>query len=189
MIRLATILLIACLGFLSCKTPPEDPILGCQENPLSLSIRSSMDTPCGESLGFIELDGAGGIGELEYAINSSDYGVSNLFEELESGVYQVKVRDERGCVEAIPVSLLSGTSFEGDVAPLIEATCAIEGCHVTGAEAPDLSIRDNIFSEADRISEQLEANAMPPKDSAVDSLTAAETQIIMCWVREGVLDN
>lgn len=189
MIRLTFLLFIICIGMIACKTPPEEPILGCQENPLGLSVRSFMDTPCGDSTGFIEVEGTGGIGEFEFAINSGDFSLSNIFEELSSGVYQVKVRDERGCVETIPVSLLSGTSFEGDVLPLINASCAIESCHVTGAEAPDLSIRDNIFTEANRIGEQLEINAMPPKDSAVDSLTRAEAQVIICWVREGGLDN
>jgi len=45
----------------------------------------------------VTVTAAGGTGALEYSLNGEDFQSSNIFEDLDNGIYTVTVRDENGC--------------------------------------------------------------------------------------------
>ncbi|RYJ42072.1 T9SS type B sorting domain-containing protein [Flavobacterium beibuense] len=67
--------------------------------PVSASISNIVDVPCkGDATGSIEVTATGGTGALEYAISPAFvYGSSNVFTDLVTGSYTVRVRDSIGC--------------------------------------------------------------------------------------------
>ena len=174
---------------MTCATPEEEisPIV-CDVIPI-VQVLSITNTPCGERNGRIELIGSGGTGTLTYSIDGFNYQTTPIFENLASGRYQVEVRDEKDCTSTTFATLASGISFENTVRELIEATCAISSCHVTGEQAPDFTRKENIFSAAARIRTQLQSESMPPSDSGQEALLEEETQQVICWINEGTPDN
>lgn len=161
----------------------------CSEAPIEVTILQIQDSPCGEQVGTIEALATGGSGQLRYSVDGINFQDTGNFAELAPGKYQVLVRDEVDCEGTASTTLVSGILFGQEVEGLIAGTCAISDCHVTGAQAPDLSLRSNIFTAAPRILTQLNAGLMPPKDSGVDPLEEEDAQKIKCWVEEGAPDN
>ncbi|MGD1890643.1 MAG: 2-polyprenyl-6-methoxyphenol hydroxylase [Cyclobacteriaceae bacterium] len=82
----------------------------------------------------------------------------------------------------------STTSLVQDMQPIIEAHCAIPGCHVAGATSPNLTLASNIVNEAVRIRARTQNRTMPPSASGI-TLTEAEIRTIDCWVQQGAKDN
>lgn len=80
------------------------------------------------------------------------------------------------------------STLSNHVLSIINTNCAISGCHVSGAQAPDLSIRDNIISNAQAIRVQTESGNMPKSGSGL-TLTPQEKDLIFCWVASGALNN
>ena len=180
--------LLALLVF-SCNNEDEEPMANpCQTLP-TVEVVNSVDTPCGIENGVIEVNGNGGSSPLTFSIDGNNFQSSTTFENLASGKYQITVRDTDGCENTTNVTLFSGISFSNTVEALITGTCAVADCHVTGAQAPDLTLRENIFSAAPRIETQLLANAMPPLDSGQPRLSEEEMEQVICWVKDGALDN
>lgn len=186
--RLLFFLIPGCLILGACENADEMEA-DCQNAEIEVLILDTQDSPCGEMLGRIEATAQGGTGVLRYSVDGINFQLSGLFEELAPGKYQVLVRDEQECEGTASTTLFSGISFAQEVEGLIGGTCAVEACHVSGAQAPDLSLRSNIFTAAPRIKTQLNAGLMPPKDSSVEPLSEAETQKILCWVNDGAPDN
>ena len=79
-------------------------------------------------------------------------------------------------------------SLTTDVLPIIQADCAVPGCHVAGGQSPNFEVRANIINRADRIRERTSNGTMPPSSSG-RSLTGSEIEAIRCWVAQGALDN
>ncbi|WP_417352255.1 T9SS type B sorting domain-containing protein [Flavobacterium alkalisoli] len=67
--------------------------------PVSASISNIVDVPCkGDATGSIEVTATGGTGALEYAISPAFvYGSSNVFTDLATGSYTIRIRDSIGC--------------------------------------------------------------------------------------------
>ncbi len=181
--------LIALVGLLWACDQNDDLENPCSETSIEVTILQTVDSPCGEQVGQISATASGGTGLLQYSINGINFQDTGNFDELAPGKYQVLVRDAAGCEGSVSTVLVSGVLFGQEVEGLIESTCAITSCHVTGAQAPDLSLRSNIFTAAPRILTQLNAGLMPPKDAGVDPLAMDDAQKIKCWVEEGAPDN
>lgn len=66
--------------------------------------------------GGIEIVANGGALPYEYSLNGQDFISENVFSNLESGVYDVFVRDANGCesMETVSVGLETGPDFDGD---------------------------------------------------------------------------
>lgn len=79
-------------------------------------------------------------------------------------------------------------SLSGDVLPIIQANCAIEGCHVTGTGLPDYTSKQTVLELASRIKTRTGNGTMPPAN-APTSLTLEEINTIACWVDQGAEDN
>lgn len=81
-----------------------------------------------------------------------------------------------------------GTSFDQTIEPIIESSCAVSGCHVTGQQQPTLESYAQIVSNAEKIKARTSNGTMPPSSSGL-SLTQAEIDAIACWVDEDTPDN
>ncbi len=80
----------------------------------------------------------------------------------------------------------TNVSYAGMIKPLLQARCAQPGCHVTGAQSPDLTSDANIKSIADagtlkaRVIDRIPP-AMPPSGP----LPNCEMQQIQAWLDAG----
>lgn len=79
-------------------------------------------------------------------------------------------------------------SLTENVIPIINANCAVSGCHVPGVQAPDLTNKDVIIAAAPLIRTQVQARTMPPSE-ADNPLSTDEIQTIVCWVDNGAQEN
>ena len=81
-----------------------------------------------------------------------------------------------------------GTSFSQTVSPIIQANCAVSGCHVAGQQSPTLETYDQIASNATRVKARTSNGTMPPPTSTF-SLRQEEIDDIACWVDAGAPAN
>lgn len=79
-------------------------------------------------------------------------------------------------------------TLSGDIVPIINQNCAISGCHVSGTNRVNLSLAENIISNANLIKDYTESGYMPLQASGIE-LSEEEKDFIYCWVSEGALDN
>jgi len=94
-------------------------------------------------------------------------------------------------------------TYDGDVKAIVDATCAITGCHVTGGGAPGIYEDYEGLSEAafngpnglrDRVIvlENDPDNGMPPNwatNPGPKDLTEEQFTIFKCWVDSGYPEN
>lgn len=83
---------------------------------------------------------------------------------------------------SVPVSL------SGEIMPLLQSNCAIEGCHVAGTGLPDFARKENVLEYAGEIKRRTREGSMPPPYSGIE-LTSEEISKITCWVDQGKQDN
>lgn len=141
---------------------------------------------CETDNGSIELAVSGARGEVEFRLGSSGNFVSSgLFTGLAAGNYTVTVRDESGCEIEVRREIESGTSLSDDIFPIIQANCAVSGCH-NGSRNPDLSTEQAIRANSNRIQIRTSNETMPPGGR---SITQDEINAISCWVEDGAKDN
>ncbi len=79
-------------------------------------------------------------------------------------------------------------SFEKKVKPIINSSCALSGCHMSGHQQPTLETYAQISSNADKIRTRTSNGTMPPAASGI-SLSVEEIKIISCWVETGTPNN
>lgn len=90
-------------------------------------------------------------------------------------------------------------SFSKDLVPVFQSSCALSGCHVPGAQHPDLTssaaynslISDNLVNVQDPSSSELYqwvngAKAQPMPLSGVDPQIAA---LVLAWIQQGAQNN
>lgn len=78
-------------------------------------------------------------------------------------------------------------TYDGDVASIINAKCAIPACH-GGSQSPALSNFTEVSNNLDRIRVRaLEAETMPPPSST--PLTDCEKQKLGAWINSGAPQN
>ena len=84
-------------------------------------------------------------------------------------------------------------SFKDDIKPIIDASCAIEGCHVSGGQGNGVfDSYDVVKSKVDNESllNRAVTNAnMPPSSSVGPKPTAAQRNLIKCWIEGGASNN
>ena len=79
-------------------------------------------------------------------------------------------------------------SLTNNVQPIVSNNCAVSGCHVSGAQSPNLSTKQNIIDRASRIKQRTQSRSMPPPGSGI-TLTEEEMATLSCWVDNGANDN
>lgn len=182
---LASLLLLLLSG---CSSDSDNPTpTDCNDTPISVMLTNSESAACGVAEGFLEISTSGATGKLTYSLDEINFQNEPRFEQLTPGQYITTAKDENGCTGTLEVILNSMISFSEKIQPIIETNCAISGCHVSGAQAPDLSDRANIFSAAPRIKSQVETRAMPLGENR--SLNDDEIASIICWFNDGAPDN
>jgi hypothetical protein len=78
-------------------------------------------------------------------------------------------------------------SFAADVSPVIQASCALSGCHATGSNngpGPLLSYTQ-ISNAKSNIRSEVSSGEMPKNGS----LTASQKAAIICWIDNGAPNN
>ncbi len=86
----------------------------------------------------------------------------------------------------------SDPSFQSDVMPILNSSCAISGCHVAGFDFGDYSDYAGVKAQADNGSlvREITNKTMPPSNTTGPSeLTDSQISLIECWVEKGALDN
>jgi len=79
-------------------------------------------------------------------------------------------------------------SFAGDIQPIINTRCAIQGCHVAGFPQGNFTVYDSLKIKVDHGKFQLrvmETKSMPP----LNPLSTADLDKIQCWLEQGAPDN
>jgi uncharacterized membrane protein len=88
-----------------------------------------------------------------------------------------------------PSGCAPGTvSFAEDIEKVINANCAVAGCHVSGNQFPPLETHQQIAQFAAQVRVRTSNGTMPPASSG-KSLTVEEIEKIACWVENGAPDN
>jgi hypothetical protein len=129
--------------------------------PITLTISSSSKTDAlcnGTSSGSITLNGSGGVGGYQYSKdNGVNYQASNLFNSLNAGAYQMKVRDLNGCESVSSTITISQpnlitTSSVDSSPPLcngLSGTITVNG--TSGGTAPYQYSRDGTNFQSNNI--------------------------------------
>ena len=81
-----------------------------------------------------------------------------------------------------------GVSYKETIEPIIQANCAISGCHITGQQSPVLQTYDQIAANARGIRSQTSSGIMPPATSG-KKLSPNQVNQIVCWIDAGSPEN
>ncbi|MDN3667780.1 2-polyprenyl-6-methoxyphenol hydroxylase [Echinicola jeungdonensis] len=83
----------------------------------------------------------------------------------------------------------NNATLSGDVLAIINANCAVSGCHVPGGTGTvDFTVKENIIQNATTIRTYTQSGFMPPPE-ANNTLSEQEKDDIYCWVANGAQDN
>ncbi len=75
-------------------------------SPINIVEKSIKNPSCDQKNGLIEINASGGSGNFTYALNGEDFQTSGIFNNLDTGTYFIKVRDEKtGCIDMISKEL------------------------------------------------------------------------------------
>lgn len=170
----------------SCSDSEDDepPTVDCNAANINVAVNAT-DSDCGATEGVISASATGGTGAIQYSLDGNTYQTSGEFTGLPPGEYELRARDANNCVVTTPVAINSGISFQASIQPIIENSCAISGCHVSGTAIPDFTSFNNIQSRAAGVKSRTQSKDMP----RMGSLTDEEIQRIACWVDDGALNN
>jgi hypothetical protein len=120
--------------------------------------------------------------DFTYKLNNGDLQVSNRFNNLAAGTYQITVRDFEGCERTRNITINSGgtigTNFT-KVKALVAQKCATSLCHGSNGSVP------NIFSTDCKIVERGALMKTKAVDSDMGNLSTNEKAIISAWLNAG----
>lgn len=162
-------------------------------NPtFTVSVDTVADTDCLSPNGQLTVTASGGTGPYTYQFGTGAAGSTNVFAGLRFGIYTITVKDSSdpgGCPLAISATVprgQTGVSYQTVIKPIINASCAISGCHNGDNGAPrNWTIYDNVHNNAQNIKTRTENKSMP----LTGSLTQDQISLIACWVDDGALNN
>ncbi len=84
-------------------------------------------------------------------------------------------------------------SFMNDIKPIVDATCALAGCHVANFNSGDFTDYDGLKEKVDNGSVNqrvLQDMDMPPSNTnGPTELTEEEIRLIHCWIEIGAPNN
>ncbi|GAB4242291.1 MAG: hypothetical protein Tsb0034_19670 [Ekhidna sp.] len=152
-------------------------------NGITIDVATS-ETECDGETGSITITASGGAGDYTFQLNDQPAVVDNVFDQLGIGSYSVKVIDAEGCEAERDVLVPANVSLLDDIMPIINASCAITGCH-NGTRSPNLTTPEAVISNASRIKSETQSRSMPRDDQ----LEQSEIDLIACWVDSGAKNN
>ena len=78
------------------------------------------------------------------------------------------------------------SGYAARIAPMMTANCAISGCHVAGAQTPDLSNYTDVAANSALVNERtVIIKDMPPSGP----MSACDIQALEKWIDNGSLNN
>ncbi len=87
----------------------------------------------------------------------------------------------------------SDPSYMTDIKPMVDATCALAGCHEANFLSGDFTSYDGLKAKADDgslIERAVTEKDMPPSNTnGPTELTDAQIKLINCWVADGAPNN
>lgn len=95
------------------------------DNPPTIELVSITDAECNASVGRIEVMGVGGTGDFEYSMDGLNFDSSPFFENLASGIYEINVRDEKGCLASLEAEVKNAEGLN------ISVVTTPSGCNVS----------------------------------------------------------
>ena len=149
---------------------------------------TSTSSGCKAGEASMTISATGGSGTFSYRVGNAAFVATNVFDNLTAGDKSVSVRDNaNNCTITKSVSVLTGTSYVDDIEPIIETSCAVSGCHVSGGAAPFAFTNvASVQAHAPAI-KTVTANGSMPKSGA--PLTQLQKDRIACWVDDGAPNN
>ncbi len=103
---------------------------------------------------------------------------------------------------ATAVVITKTVSFKTDLVPLFKSSCALSGCHVTGAHTPDLEAEDaynalmngNFIDKAtpadSKVYERLTGKLTPGMPlNAPGSDPGNINELLLAWIKQGAKNN
>lgn len=97
---------------------------------------------------------------------------------------------EKGEIPVKETNCDSVISYSTGIIPLVNANCAVSGCHVSGASMGDFTTYTGLKLKADNGSLNKQVviqKSMPPSGSG--TLTDAERQLFECWIKQNSPNN
>ena len=95
--------------------------------------------------------------------------------------------------QVTPTIVCSTVTYKKDITPIINQTCAIKSCHVSGTGLGDYTSYAGLAKEATNgkfKKEVLTNKSMPPRNSnGPNSLTSAQLEKFTCWINAGSPNN
>jgi hypothetical protein len=162
--------------------------LTASEGAITLALTTT-DSECGNDIGTITASAAGGDGDYMFSLDGGTEQASGLFTQVSSGSHTVAVSDGAECTSSNEVLISSGTSWADDIMPIINANCAVSGCHNgDNGSSRNWTVLSNVQNSASNIKTRTGTKTMPPASSG-KSLTDAEIELIACWVDDGAQEN
>jgi len=146
------------------------------------------DNECINHNGSVTIDVQSGNAPFQYKLDANSFSDNNVFTGLETGSYNLSIRDANACTVQLHVTVPrgnTGTSWSDDILPIMQSSCAVSGCH-NGISRTDYRIYANAKKEAAKIKSLTLDKSMPFDGPA---LTASQIKLISCWVDDGALDN
>jgi hypothetical protein len=122
-----------------------------------------------------------------FKLGTGNFTDNNAFTDLSVGTYGFTVKDNNDCSIFLSLTVprgATGTSWEIDIKPIVEKSCALSGCHDGGART-DLRIFSNAKSNARNMKSKTQDRSMPRNGT----ITQREIDLIACWVDDGALLN
>ena len=189
------------IGLVACgndDSPDQMPMVDCNVTGPTLSITGTDLSGCGLDDGSVALAITGGTGTNAIEIAPQPEGVNfdqatTTFNDVEPGDYTVTVTDADNCTTSQDVTIgfpASQISFATEVKPIIEANCAISGCHDGGGNLPNFNDFATLQARANNnsggVRQRVKTMDMPRGGGSLD---AAEIAAILCWVDEGAQNN
>ena len=95
------------------------------DNPPTIELVSITDAECNASVGRIEVIGVGGLGDLEYSMDGVNFDSSPFFENLAAGIYEISVRDEKGCLASLEAEVKNSEGLN------ISVVATPSGCNIS----------------------------------------------------------
>lgn len=81
---------------------------------------------------------------------------------------------------------LSDITYSTKIKSIVSQNCALSGCHVTGAQQPDLSDYNKLSANASRVNAQAVVSKIMPPSGPMNS---CDIEALKAWIDAGAANN
>jgi uncharacterized protein (DUF2141 family) len=173
---------IGCTGSASFTLTDPNPCAGVT---ISQAINTIAHVPCLSNNGSLTSLASGGLFPYTYSLNAGTFQSSGTFNNLAPASYTITAKDANNCqgIANATVGTAAAGPLFSQVRTLLQANCAISGCH-NGTQAPNWTIDCNIINNA-AIIQQRAVNGNPSPMPPTGLLPASDRQKITDWINAG----